>query len=101
MEFLRDLFGNFASGIIRLAVTVGVLAAAYLFIVKPILHTTEHVTDSVNDSINKSVESANIQIKHAFGPHSQAARSLRQARRRAHKADPGSNSDKLLACVQA
>jgi hypothetical protein len=27
MEFLRDLFGNAASGIIRLAVAVGVLAA--------------------------------------------------------------------------
>ncbi|HWB70025.1 MAG TPA: hypothetical protein VG518_08600 [Solirubrobacterales bacterium] len=72
MEFLRDLFGNFASGIIRLAVAVGVLAAVYFFIVKPVLHTSEHISDSVNDSINKSFEDS-------FGPHSQTSKALRKA----------------------
>ena len=64
MEFLRDLFGNLTSGIIRLVVTVGVLAAAYFFIVKPVLHTTENVSDTVNNSI----ESANESFEKSFGP---------------------------------
>ena len=37
MDILRNLFGSLTSGIIRLAVTVGILAAAYFFIVKPVL----------------------------------------------------------------
>ena len=35
MDILRNLFGNLTSGLIRLLVTVGILAAAYFFIVKP------------------------------------------------------------------
>ncbi|HEX4306532.1 MAG TPA: hypothetical protein VHZ54_10875 [Solirubrobacterales bacterium] len=54
MEFLTNLFGNLTSGVIRLAVTVGILAAVYFFIVKPVLHTTEHTVDSANKSFEKS-----------------------------------------------
>jgi hypothetical protein len=41
MELLRNLFGSLTSGIIRLLVTVGILAAVYFFVVKPTLETTE------------------------------------------------------------
>jgi hypothetical protein len=58
MEFLSNLFGNLTSGVIRLAVTVGVLAAVYFFIVKPVLHTTEHAVDSTNKSFEKSFQGA-------------------------------------------
>src|SRR6476620_7095245 len=81
MEFLRDLFGSFTSGIIRLAVAVGVLAAAYFFIVKPVLHTTEHVSDSVNSSI----ENANDSFKSSFGPHSDTARAIRRANKQVQR----------------
>jgi flagellar biosynthesis/type III secretory pathway M-ring protein FliF/YscJ len=54
MEFLSNIFGNLTSGIIRLAVTVGILAAVYFFIVKPVLHTTEHTVDSANKAFEKS-----------------------------------------------
>jgi F0F1-type ATP synthase membrane subunit b/b' len=63
MDILRNLFGNVTSGIIRLLVTVGVLAAAYFFIVKPVLNTTENVSNTVNDSI----QSANQSFKESFG----------------------------------
>jgi len=88
MEFLTNLFGNLASGVIRLAVTVGILAAVYFFIVKPVLHTTEHTVDTANEAfqksfnsptfdtkaieekINKSVEDVNrevqVQVEHSF-----------------------------------
>jgi uncharacterized protein YoxC len=54
MEFLSTIFGNLTSGIIRLGVAVGILAAVYFFLVKPILHTTENTVDSVNKSFEKS-----------------------------------------------
>jgi hypothetical protein len=104
MEFLRDLFGNFTSGIIRLAVAVGVLAAVYFFIIKPVLNTTEHVSDSVNSSINKSFEES-------FGPHSATSKALRKANKQVqiqithavHQAHHAGGGDplKLLHCVEA
>jgi uncharacterized protein YoxC len=63
MEFLTNLFGNLTSGIIRLAVTVGILAAVYFFIVKPILHTTEHTVDSANKAFEKSFDSSTFDSK--------------------------------------
>jgi hypothetical protein len=103
MEFLRDLFGSFASGIIRLAVGVGILAAAYFFIIKPVLHTTENVSNTVNSSINKSFEES-------FGPHSQTSKALRQANKQVkiqvthavHQAHhvAGGAPLKLLHCVE-
>jgi uncharacterized protein YoxC len=63
MEFLTNLFGNLTSGIIRLAVTVGILAAVYFFIVKPILHTTEHTVDSTNKAIENSFHSTDFDSK--------------------------------------
>jgi uncharacterized protein YoxC len=63
MEFLTNLFGNLTSGIIRLAVTVGILAAVYFFIVKPVLHTTEHTVDSANKAFEKSFDSSTFDSK--------------------------------------
>lgn len=54
MEILRNLLGSLASGIVRLLVSVGVLAAAYFFIVKPALHTTENGINSANRTFEKS-----------------------------------------------
>ncbi len=105
MEFLRDLFANFASGLIRLAVVVGILAAAYLFIIKPVLHTTENVSNTVNSSI----ESANKSFERSFGPHSQTSRALRNAGKQVqikihhsiHIAKLRGTPQKLLHCVEA
>jgi uncharacterized protein YoxC len=63
MEFLTNLFGNLTSGIIRLAVTVGILAAVYFFIVKPVLHTTEHTVDTTNKAFEKSFDSSTFDSK--------------------------------------
>ena len=56
MEFLSNLFGNLTSGIIRLAVSVGVLAAVYFFLVKPILHTADNAVEKANTSFEKSFQ---------------------------------------------
>jgi uncharacterized membrane protein YhiD involved in acid resistance len=63
MEFLQQLFGNLTSGMIRLAVAVGIIVAVGIFIVKPVLDTTNHAVDSTNRSIEKSFESTNFDVK--------------------------------------
>jgi uncharacterized membrane protein YhiD involved in acid resistance len=63
MEFLQQIFGSLTSGIVRLGVAVGILAAVYFFIVKPVLHTTEKTVESTNQSFEKSFESSTIDTK--------------------------------------
>jgi hypothetical protein len=54
MDILRNLFGSLTSGIIRLLVAVGILGAAYLFIVKPVLKTAGDTFKEANASFEKS-----------------------------------------------
>jgi F0F1-type ATP synthase membrane subunit b/b' len=106
MDILRNLFGNLTSGIIRLAVAVGVLAAAYFFIVKPVLHTTENVSNTVNNSI----ENAHKEFEASFGPHSEASKAIRRANKQVQiqitrtfhqsKTENGGDPMKLLHCIQ-
>jgi len=99
MDVLRNLFGNLSAGIIRLLVTVGILAAVYFFIVKPTLETTKDISHEVNvnvekgfqqtdfGDINKQIEDVNRQVQREI------KRSLRQSQRQG-------NADKLIACIQ-
>ena len=51
---LRNFLGNLGSGIIRLLVAVGILAAAYFFILRPVLDTGKQFSDDLNRNIEKS-----------------------------------------------
>src|SRR4051794_1434981 len=73
MDVLRNLFGNLSSGIIRLAVTVGILAAVYFFAIRPVLDTT-----------NKAIDSASNSFRQSLGPNSQTQRQIQQAVRQAN-----------------
>jgi hypothetical protein len=89
MDLLRNLFGNVTSGIIRLAVTAGVLFLCYLFIVKPVLKTTdEAIKSSGINEISKSLQDVGPQlerkIKHSF----------KVTKRR------GGDPQRLLKCIQ-
>ena len=71
MDILRNLFGNVTNGIIRLAVAAGILFCAYLFIVKPVLDTTEEAFHSSGlDQIGKTLNRVDVQvqrqIRHSF-----------------------------------
>jgi uncharacterized membrane protein YhiD involved in acid resistance len=84
MEFLQQLFGNLTTGMIRLAVAVGIIVAVGIFIVRPILDSTDHAVDSANKAfesssfdtkaieaqVNKAVEDVNnhvqIEVEHSF-----------------------------------
>jgi len=99
MDVLRNLFGNVTAGIIRLLVTVGILAAVYFFVVKPALDTTEKISHEVNvnvqrgfeqtdlSEINKTIDDVNRQVQREI------KQSLRQSQRQG-------NADKLIACIQ-
>jgi hypothetical protein len=88
MDLLRNLFGNVTSGIIRLAVTAGVLFLCYLFIVKPVLKTTDEAFKSTGlDQIGKSLEGMSTQIK-------------REVRRSLEVTKPGTRRQRLAHCVQ-
>jgi hypothetical protein len=89
MDILRNLFGNLTSGIIRLAVTAGILFCAYLFIVKPVLNTTEKAFHSTGlDQIGKTLNTVNVQVQREI------RRSFRVTR--AH----GGSPQKLIKCIK-
>ena len=47
--------GTVINPIIKVVTTVAILAAAYLFIVKPALDTTEKISGQINDSVRNSI----------------------------------------------
>jgi hypothetical protein len=107
MEFLQNLFGNLTSGVIRLAVTVGILAAVYFFIVKPILHTTEHTVDSTNKAFEKSFGGSGSSFD-SKGIEAKVDKTIEDVNRQVqveversfHTAKVHGNPDKLLHCIQ-
>jgi hypothetical protein len=89
MDVLRNLFGNLTSGVIRLAVAAGILFCAYLFIVKPVLKTTDDaIQGSGLNQLGKSLQHLGPQIE-------------RQVKRtfRVTKAQ-GGNPQRLVGCVK-
>ncbi|HEX7058292.1 MAG TPA: hypothetical protein VF176_00365 [Solirubrobacterales bacterium] len=89
MDILRNLFGSVTSGIVRLAVTAGVLALVYLFLVKPVLETTNNAIEKSGiGEISKSFEDVSVQVQR------QIKRSLKTTQRR------GGNPQRLIHCVE-
>jgi hypothetical protein len=89
MDILRNLFGNLTNGIIRLAVAAGILFCAYLFILKPVLDTTNKAIESSGlNQIGKSLQDLGPQIER------QVKHSFRVAKRQ------GGNPQRLLECVK-
>jgi hypothetical protein len=99
VNILRNLFGTLTSGIIRLLVTVGVLAAAYFFIVKPVLHTTENAVDSANRSFEKSFGASGLDgLGKTFESVDREVQ--RQIRRSFNTAKHNGNPKRLVRCIQ-
>jgi hypothetical protein len=99
MDILRNLFGSLTSGIIRLLVTVGILAAAYFFIVKPVLKTTSDAIKTTNQSFQKSFgENGLADLHKTFEDVNRQVE--RQVRRSFHTAKKDGNPKKLVRCVQ-
>jgi cell shape-determining protein MreC len=101
MDILRNLFGSVTSGIIRLLVTVGILAAAYFFIVKPVLSTTDKAIDSANQSFERSFGVPGADITDISGTIEQVNRRVeREIRRSFHTAEKEGNPKRLVKCIK-
>jgi hypothetical protein len=101
MDILRNLFGSLTSGIIRLLVTVGILAAAYFFIVKPVLKTTDKAIDGANQSFEKSFGVHGADLTDISGTIEDVNRKIqRDIRRSFHVAKKDGNPKRLVRCVQ-
>ena len=108
MDILRNLFGSLTSGIIRLAVTVGILAAAYFFIVKPVLKSTDNAINRGFDTAREANES----FERSFGGNGAGLDDIDktidsvnhqvqiQIERSFHTAKKHGNPKKLIRCVQ-
>jgi predicted PurR-regulated permease PerM len=99
MDVLRNLFGNLSAGIIRLLVTVGILAAVYFFIVKPTLDTTEKISNEVNVNVQKGFQQSDIgDIKKTIDEvNRQVQREIKKSLRASKQQG---NADKLINCIQ-
>jgi hypothetical protein len=99
MDVLRNLFGNLSAGIIRLLVTVGILAAVYFFIVKPTLDTTEKVSHEVNGNIHKSFEQGGLsEISETIDDVNRQVR--REVKKSLRASQRQGDADKLIRCIQ-
>jgi len=108
MEFLQQLFGNLTSGMIRLAVAVGIIVAVGVFIVKPILDTTNHAVDTSNKVFEKSFEGTDFNVKaiekqiheSLAGVNGQVQVQVEHSVHTAKAHGGDKRTEKLLHCVQ-
>jgi hypothetical protein len=101
MDILRNLFGSLTSGIIRLLVAVGILAAAYFFIVKPVLQTTDNAIDSANQSFEKSFGTHNTDLTDIGKTIDQVNRRVQiEIRRSFHTAKVEGDPKRLIRCIE-
>ncbi len=100
MDLLRNLFGNLSSGIIRLAVTGGILLLVYLFIVKPVLKTTDDAIKTSNETIQKSFGASGLNDigKTIQSVNRQVQRQIRHSFHSTQRA--GGNPQRLVHCIQ-
>jgi Tfp pilus assembly protein PilO len=99
MDALRNLFGNVTAGIIRLLVTVGILAAVYFFLVKPALDTTENISREVNENVRKGFEQPDVTNinKTIDDVNRQVQREIKKSLRASKQQG---DADKLIRCIQ-
>jgi hypothetical protein len=112
VDFLKSLAGMFTSSLLRLAVTVGILAAAYFFIVRPVLDTTNNALEtaggfnqSLNANIQQSVQQANVNPDVGRQIRRSIRRANRQVQRQLNRdlnrtATSQRRQRRLLRCVQ-
>ncbi len=99
MDILRNLFGNLTSGVIRLAVTVGILVAVYFFIVKPVLKSADNAINTTNATLRHSLEQGGLK---------DVSKSLEdvnhqvevQIKRSFHTAKKHGNPKRLIHCIE-
>jgi len=101
MDILRNLFGSLTSGVIRLLVAVGILAAAYFFIVKPVLKTTDNAIDSANKTFERSFGTHGTDLTDISKTIDQVNHKVQiEIRRSFHTAKKEGNPKRLVRCIE-
>jgi len=99
MEVLRNLFGTLTTGIIRLLVTVGILAGAYFFVVRPALDTTAKISHEFNGNLQKGFEQTDLgEVNKTIDDVNR--RVQREVRRSLRQSPNHSAANKLVRCIQ-
>jgi len=99
MDILRNLFGNLTSGIIRLVVAVGIIAAAYFFLLKPVLKTVDDTTSRFSQSFERSFEKQGVDdIGKTLEDASHQVQV--EVQRSFHVAKVNGNPKKLIRCIK-
>ena len=101
MDILRNLFGTLTAGIIRLLVTVGIIAAIGFFLVKPALDTTNKAIDSANRSFEKGFGTNGADLTDINGTINQVNRQVaREIRKSFRVTKRDGNPKRLIRCIQ-
>jgi predicted PurR-regulated permease PerM len=98
MDVLRNLFGNLSAGIIRLLVTVGIIAAVGFFLVKPALDTTRDISRETNQSIQKSFQDNGLDD--ISGQIEDVNRQVQIEIKRSVRTSKPQKANKLIDCIQ-
>jgi Tfp pilus assembly protein PilO len=99
MDVLRNLFGNLSAGIIRLLVTLGILAGVYFFVVRPALDTTEKISHEVNVNVRKGFEQTDLtDINKTIDDVNR--RVQREVRKSLRQSPNHGAAKKLVRCIQ-
>jgi hypothetical protein len=98
MDVLRNLFGNLSAGIIRLLVTVGILAAVYFFFVRPTLDTAGDISRETNQSIQKSFQDSGF--NDISGQIEDVNRQVEIEIKKSFRTSNQGEADKLIRCIK-
>jgi len=99
MDILRNLFGTVTSGIVRLIVAVGILGAAYFFILKPVLHTVDETSKQFNQGLGRSLRDSGLgDISKTIGDVNKQVQI--EIRRSFHSAKQEGNPKRLVRCIK-
>jgi hypothetical protein len=100
MDVLRNLFGSLTSGIIRLAVAVGIIAAIGIFLVRPVVDSANHAVDSANESFEKSFGTP-VDMSDIDGTIEKANHQIQvQVKQAFHFSTKNGNAHKLIRCIK-
>lgn len=101
MDILRNLFGNLTSGIIRLLVAVGIIAAVGFFLVRPALDSANKGIESFNKSFEKSFNQPGADIRDINKTLRDVNRQVEIEIRKSFKAaKTEGNPNRLIKCIR-
>jgi F0F1-type ATP synthase membrane subunit b/b' len=87
--------GTFINPLLKIVTTVAILGAVYLFIVKPVLDTTEEVSKGINNSVTQSFTQPQREAEHGLEAAGVSGSKAQRIADRANK-----RADKLVSCIQ-